>query len=140
MFYTVASAEWSPERVLAPVAARGSLYRSRFEAEAIADGRPTLALALRYDATRGVVLPQGPVARARAGRWSAPAVMDARGGVRVFAAIPAELVRVVGPAEVRVHSGALRLVPRPHLPSKPIPPQGGSGPGLTSRGPVPRRS
>jgi hypothetical protein len=123
MFYTVASAEWSPERALTPVAARGGLYRSRFEAEAIADGRPTLAVALRYDANRGVVLPQGPVARARAGQWSAPAVMDARGSVTVFAAIPAALVRVVGPVEVRSHSGVLRVVPRPHRPSGPDPPR-----------------
>lgn len=115
MLYTIASADWSPGRP--PPLVQGGLFRSRSKAGAIA-GRPTLAVALRYDATRGVVVPEGPVARAEVGSWAAPAVVDVRGGVMVLAAIPAALVRVVGPAEVRADPGALRLFPRPHVTPK----------------------
>ena len=114
MLYAVADVNWSPGTPLPPSSTRGGLYRSRSEAESVAAGRPTLALAVRYDAARGAVFPQGPVARSWASRWSAPAVSDAVGVVTAFGAIPAALVRVAGPAELRCHPGVVHLIPRPH--------------------------
>lgn len=119
MLYTVACAGWQPGSPLTPASSRSGLFRTRSEARAAAEGRPTLAVALRYDPTRGEVAPQGPSARAAAGPWTAPAIVDTEGRVTVLAAIPADLVRMIGPAEVRAHPGILRLFPRPRAAQKP---------------------
>lgn len=127
MLYTVANEGWSQGRPLAPTSARGGLRRSRAEAGAFLAGGPTLAVALRYDGTRGMVVAEGIAARGRNGPWSAPAVVDALGGVTVLTPIPAALVRVIGRPEVRTHPGALRVAPRPHVGAGP--PEGLEAPG-----------
>jgi hypothetical protein len=90
MFYTVASPEWQPGQPLTPPAA---LFRSKAVAESFAPEASTVALAIRFDESRGLVHPQGPVARATASGWSVPAVGNSLGGLTVFGAIPANLVR-----------------------------------------------
>lgn len=115
MLYTIASADWVPGRPLPAGSTRPGLFRWRSEAEAVAAGRPLLAVALRYDPSRGAVVPAGPVARATAGPWAAPAIVGARGDVSVLALIPGSLVREVGQAELRAHPGRLSAVPRFHL-------------------------
>ena len=117
MLYTVARMNWAPGDPLTPTAARVGLRRSRGEARS-ADG-PTLAVALRYDRGRGMVVAEGVSARGPHGPWSAPAVVDAAGVVTVLAEIPAGLVRVVGPPEFRGHSRGLRLVQPPHAVAEP---------------------
>jgi len=114
MLYTIQSADWSTGRPLRPVPNRPVFYRSRAEAERFAAGRPTLAVAVRFDAARGVVVPEGPVARRRTRGWSAPASLDATGAVAVQAAIPGVLVRSNVRAEMRVHPATLNPFPAPH--------------------------
>ncbi len=114
MLYAVASADWSPGRPLTPGGVDG-LYRCRAEADARSGGRPTLALALRHDPSRGVVVPQGQAARDRVGLWAAPAVVMAGGTLTVLQPIPGDLVREVGPAELRAHPGVVRLLRRPYF-------------------------
>ena len=115
MLYAVASEDWSPGHPLTRGFGADGLYRCRSEVDAHADGRPTLALALRFDVSRGVVVPQGQAARSRVGAWAAPAVVGDRGEVTVLADIPDELVRAVGPAEIRAHPGVVRLLRKPHF-------------------------
>ncbi|AGA29520.1 hypothetical protein Sinac_5372 [Singulisphaera acidiphila DSM 18658] len=115
MLYTVASWNWAPGDPLTPAMARGGLNRWRPKSEEIAGGGPALAVALRYDETRGQVVAEGVTARGSCGPWSAPAIVDSVGGVMVLAAIPAALVRVIGTAEIRVHGEAVPAVPRAHL-------------------------
>ena len=91
MFYSVASPDWKPGQPLNPT---GSLlFRTRSEAELFAPEAPTVAVAVRFDPRRCEVVPQGPVASATAGHWSAPAVGNSLGGVSVFGEIPASLAR-----------------------------------------------
>lgn len=115
MLYAVASVDWSPGHPLPSGRRVEGLYRCRAEADARSGGRPTLALALRYDPGRGVVVPQGQAARDRVGLWAAPAVVEPGGAVTVLGPIPGELVREVGPAELRAHPGVVRLLRRPHF-------------------------
>src|SRR3954451_24615070 len=91
MFYGVASPAWKPGQALSP--ADDLLFRTRSEAEAFAPGSMAVAVAVRYDQRWRVVRPQGAAARSTAGPWSAPAVGNSLGGVTVFGAIPAGLVR-----------------------------------------------
>ena len=114
MLYAITNQLWGRGRPLMPAAARGGLFRSRAEARAGAIDGTLVALAVRYDATRGVLTPLGPVASAAAGDWRAPAIVDARGGLTFFGAIPAALVRPVPAAELRADAGRPRPFPRPH--------------------------
>jgi hypothetical protein len=117
MLYTVANMSWTPGDSLTPSMARCGLSRWRPKTEDIAAGCPTLAVALRYDETRGQVVAEGVTARGRSGPWSAPAIVDSAGGVMVLAPIPAALVRVVGTAELRVHPGTRPAGARSHVPA-----------------------
>lgn len=105
MLYAIASADWNPGQPLMPADTRAGLTRTRGGAGGPSSGRATLAVALRYDATRGVVVALPPAAGALAGRWSAPAILDESGGVTVLSPIPAALVRVVGNPRIRIHRG-----------------------------------
>jgi hypothetical protein len=91
MFYSVASPDWKPGQPLTPSGAL--LFRTRSEAESFAPEASAVAVAVRFDARQSMVRPQGPVALATAGDWSAPAVGNMLGGLTVFGAIPANLVR-----------------------------------------------
>jgi hypothetical protein len=91
MFYSVASPDWKPGQPLTPAGAL--LFRTRWEAELFAPEAPTVAVAVRFDPKQCEVRPQGPVASATAGDWSAPAVGNSLGGISVFGTIPASLVR-----------------------------------------------
>lgn len=118
MLYTVANLSWTPGEPLTPSMARCGLSRWRPKSEDVAAGCPILAIALRYDQTRGQVVADGATARGRHGPWSAPAIVDSGGGVMVLAPIPAALVRVIGAAEIRVHPDSARAHPRTHLRSR----------------------
>jgi hypothetical protein len=91
MFYTVASPEWKPGQPMTLSATL--LFRTKAEAESFAPEASTVALAIRFDESRGLVHPHGPVARATAGGWSAPALGNSRGGLTVLGSIPSSLVR-----------------------------------------------
>jgi hypothetical protein len=91
MLYSVASPDWKPGQSLTPTGAL--LFRTKAEAELFAPEAQAVAVAVRFDPRRCEVRPQGPVALATAGPWSAPAVSNSLGGVSVFGAIPASLVR-----------------------------------------------
>ena len=91
MFYSVASPGWTPGQPLTPSGAL--LFRTKTEAEMFAPDASAVAVAVRFDAGRRVVRPQGPVASATAGNWSVPAVGNSLGGVTVFGEIPASLIR-----------------------------------------------
>jgi hypothetical protein len=91
MLYGVAGPGWKPGQELSP--SDDLLFRTRSEAEAFAPGSRAVAVAVRYDQQWRVVRPQGAAARSTAGPWSAPAVGNSLGGVTVFEAIPAGLVR-----------------------------------------------
>ena len=114
MFYTVAHADWLPGRPLSPSPGRPGLSRWRSEVEGLADGRALVAVAVRYDATRGLVVAYGTAPRSRPVSWSAPAIVGARGEVIVLAAVPAELVRSVGPARLRADAAVVPFAPRSH--------------------------
>jgi hypothetical protein len=101
MLYTVADHDWTPGSPLPPSARRAGLYRTRSEAESVAPGRPLLAVAVHFDADRGLITP----AAAAAEDWSAPAFRGASGGVTPLASIPPGLVRPVGTPRLRVHAG-----------------------------------
>lgn len=103
MLYTVAGADWSPGLPLTPAETCAGLFRTREAAGRIAPGRPTLAVALRYDATRGLVVAQPPAARDLPGGWTAPAILNGRGGVTVLATVPSALIRLVGRPRIRMH-------------------------------------
>lgn len=115
MFYAVASPSWTPGEHLTPSMARAGLSRWRPKSGEVATGGPILAVALRYDATRGLVVAEGPEARGVVGPWSAPAIVDQTGSVMVLAPIPPALVRVVGTADIRVHPDSARTLPRAHV-------------------------
>lgn len=123
MLYAVACADWSPGSPLTPAMTRARLFRTRAEPANIAPGHPILAVAARYDSTRGEVIAQKPAARGLDGPWSAPAILDGTGGLTVLAPIPAALVRELGPSKIRVHPGTLGSMPGPHdvssLPRRP---------------------
>jgi hypothetical protein len=91
MFHCVASPDWTPGRPLAPAGCL--LFRSRAEAAQFAPGLAVVAVAVRFDGRRGLVRPRGSVGSETAGSWSARAVENALGGLTVFEAIPATLVR-----------------------------------------------
>lgn len=114
MLYTVARSDWSAGRPLREDPAGTRFFRSRVEAEAFAEGRGTLAVAVRYDPWRGEVVHEGAVARERAGGWSARAVEGPAGALTVLGVIPGVLVRRNGRAEVRVHPGVWLRERRPH--------------------------
>ncbi len=115
MLYTVADANWSPGRPLPPLGARAGFYRMRASAVTIAAGRPVLAAAIRYDSLRGRVLAHGAGLDDQGGSWVAPATMNDLGAVTVLAPVPAGLVREIGPAEIRLHSGNFSVFPRSHV-------------------------
>jgi hypothetical protein len=115
MLYTVADVNWSPGRPLPPLGARAGFHRMRASAVSIAGGRPVLAAAIWYDSLRGRVVAHGTRLGGRGGSWAAPATMNALGAVTVLAPIPAGLVREIGPAEIRSHSGHLSVFPRSHV-------------------------
>jgi len=91
MFYGVVSPGWTNGQPLSPSGAL--LFRTRSEAESFAPEASAVAVAVRFDPSRQVVRPQGPVASASARDWSVPAVGNSLGGVTVFGAIPAALIR-----------------------------------------------
>jgi len=113
MFYATAPEGWSPGHPLPPTPARAGLFPTR---SAVGD-RATLAVALRYDPARGLVVAQGAAARGPDGPWSAPAVVDAWGGVSALAPIPPSLLRVLGAPELRAHPRVRSSPPRPFLTS-----------------------
>ncbi len=104
MLYTIASEQWSADRPLTPTQTRVGLYRTRDEAGKLAGGKPTLAVAVRYDATRGTVVATSPTSlRLTGGTWSAPAFVNDSGGVVALCPIPPDLVRRIGPPRLQVH-------------------------------------
>ena len=114
MLYTIASEQWSAETALTPAQARVGLYRTRAEAGKVADGQPTLAVAVRYDETRGTVVATPPASlRLTGGDWSAPAFVNDSGGVVPLCPIPPALVKFVGPPRFRVHRPEPAVVPVP---------------------------
>ncbi len=114
MLYTVADVNWDPRRPLPPLAARAGFYRMRASAVTIADGRPVLAAAIRYDSLRGRVVAHGGEHEVQGGPWVAPATMNDLGAVTVLAPVPADLIREIGPAEIRLDRGSLSVFPRSH--------------------------
>lgn len=115
MLYTIADANWSPERPLPPLGARAGFYRMRASVVSLAAGRPVLAAAIRYDSLRGRVIAHRAGRDDPGGPWMAPATMNDLGAVTVLAPVPADLVREIGPAEIRLHSGSFPVFPRSHL-------------------------
>lgn len=91
MFFSVASPDWKPGQPMAPTGAL--LFRSRSEAQDFAPEAQVVAVAVRHNAAAGVVVARECAALA-GGSWSSRAVGNALGGVTVFGAIPAPLVRV----------------------------------------------
>ena len=114
MLYTIAHADWTPGRPLCPSPGRRGLSRWRSQVEDLADGRPLVAVAVRYDATRGLVVAYGTAPRSRSVSWSAPAFVGEGGEVIVLAAVPAELVRPVGATRLRADVAVVPFAPRPH--------------------------
>lgn len=114
MLYAVACADWSPGSPLIPRMTRSRLFRTRAEARKVAPDHPMLAVAVTYDPTRGEVVARMPAARGLDGPWSAPAILDAAGGLIVLVPIPAALVRGLGPTSIRVHRGSDEIA-RSHL-------------------------
>ena len=115
MLYTIADPESSTGRPLQAIPAGAPLFRRRSEVESAAGPRPKLAVAVRYDVARGALVPEGPVARSLVGPWTVAAAVDDRGVVTPLGAIPAGLVRVIGPAEVRAHPKVSPSPGRPHV-------------------------
>jgi hypothetical protein len=116
MMFTIATKDWSPGRPLSPSHEGVGLFGTRAEVESKVGGGTTVAVAVRYDATRGTLRAHGPAAVALVGSsWTAPAILDTVGGVTAFAPIPAELVRAASPSHWQAHAGKSRLIPRPHL-------------------------
>ncbi len=107
MLYTAASEQWSADSPLTPAQSRVGLFRTRDEAGklALAEGQPTLAVAVRYDATRATIVATTPASlRLDGGSWSAPAFLNDSGGVVPLCPIPPALVKRVGPPRFRVHA------------------------------------
>ena len=114
MLYTIANDQWTADNALTPAQARAGLFRTRDEAAHVADGLPTLAVAVRYDETRGTVVAVPPASlRLDEGDWSAPAFVNESGGVVPLCPIPPALVKRVGPPRFRVHSPESSAVPTP---------------------------
>ncbi len=132
MLYTVADANWSLGRPVPPLGARAGFHRMRSSAVTIAAGRPVLAAAIRYDSLRGRVVAHGAGHGGRGGPWAAPATMNDLGAVTVLAPVPADLVRVIGPAELRLHSGNFPVFPRSHV-RAPCAPEAGRRPDAGTR-------
>lgn len=105
MLFTVASEGWAPGLPLTPAETRVGLFRTRDAAGRVAAGRPTLAVCLRYHPDRGTVTAQPPADRAGTRGWAVQAIEDASGGVTVLGTIPGSLIRLVGPARIRIHAG-----------------------------------
>ena len=114
MLYTIASEQWSADRPLSPTQTRVGLFRTRDEARQVAEEKATLAVAVRYDATRGTVVATAPAAyRLEGGAWSAPAFVKEDGGVVALCPIPPALVRQIGPPRFQIHRGEASAVPPP---------------------------
>ena len=114
MLYTIANDQWTAENALTPSQARFGLFRTRDEAGKMAEGKPTLAVAVRYDETRGTVVATPPGSlRLDEGDWSAPAFVNESGGIMPLCPIPPALVKSVGPPQFRVHSPEASAVPTP---------------------------
>ena len=114
MLYTIVNEPWTAESALTPSQARAGLFRTRDEARRLAEGKPTLAVAVRYDETRGTVVATPPASlRLSVGEWSAPAFLNESGGIVPLCPIPPALVKSVGPPRFRVHSPEASAVPTP---------------------------
>ena len=114
MLYTIASEQWTEDRPLTPAQTRVGLFRTRDEARQAAAERATLAVAVRYDATRGTVVATAPAAaRLEGGTWSAPAFVKDDGGVVALCPIPPALVKQIGPPRFQIHRGESSAVPAP---------------------------
>jgi hypothetical protein len=99
MFYGVASPDWRPGH---PLSLSGALlFRSILEAKSFAPEASSVAVAVRFDARRNEVRPEGQAASTPLGSWSAPAVGNSLGGVIVFGPIPAALVRPTVESEAK---------------------------------------
>jgi len=110
MLYAIACPRWEPGLPFMPASARGGLFRTRAEARQVVGEGPMVALAVRYDEERGILVPQGPVAAGRAPGWYAPAIVNAPGGLTAFGAIPIPLVRLVPKAEIRAEVGTMQTL------------------------------
>ena len=114
MLYTTASEQWTANRPLTPAQTRLGLYRTRDEARQCAEGRPTLAVAVRYDSVRGTVVATPPASlRLDGAPWSAPAFLNDAGGIVALCPIPPALVKRVGPPRFQIHSPEPTAVPAP---------------------------
>ena len=71
MLYTVANEAWAPGSPLPSSPRRVGLYRTRGEALSVAPGGRLLAVALLYDARRGVVA----ATDGKPDAWTAPAIV-----------------------------------------------------------------
>ena len=118
MLYAIACPRWEPGDPFLPASARGGLFRTRAEARGAVGAGPMVALAVRYDEARGMLVPQGPVAAGRAPGWLAPAIVNDLGGLTAFGAIPIPLVREIPPAEIRADAGTLRPLLQLHRPPR----------------------
>ena len=117
MLYTTANEQWSADRPLTPAQTRTGLYRTRDEAGKVAEDRPTLAVAVRYDATRGTVVATAPAAfRLVGGSWSAPAFVNDDGGIVALCPIPSALIKKIGPPRFQIHRGESFAIPAPSEP------------------------
>lgn len=112
MFYTVANPSWERGSSLPPAMVRVGLSRSRPLANQRTVGGAILAVSIRYDRTRGVVVAEGTHSRGQFGPWSSPAIVDMEGRVMVLACIPAALVREVESPEIRLHAASSMPGPR----------------------------
>lgn len=122
MLYTIASEQWSANCPLTPAQTRVGLFRTRDEAGKLAEGKPTLAVAVRYDATRGTVVATSPASfRLAGGNWSAPAFLNDCGGIVALCPIPPALVKQVGPCRLHIHPAQPTAVP-PRGSQAPLPP------------------
>ncbi len=115
MLYTVAGAEWSPASSQDLMDSRQVFYRTRSAVLRVARGRPTLGVALRFDAGRGMVFSQGHAPRGAAAEWTAPALSDQDGRVTILASIPGFLVRSIDPPTLRIHPGTVGQARRPRI-------------------------
>ena len=114
MLYTVSESDRSQDLPLISQAPRRVFHRTRAAVKKVAPGRPILAVALSYDATRGEVFARGRSVRGGSPSWTAPALVDRAGGVTVLAPVPAALVRAIEMPSIRVHIGS-GAIPRPRL-------------------------
>ncbi|WP_435007667.1 hypothetical protein P12x_004931 [Tundrisphaera lichenicola] len=105
MLHTVATEGWNPGSPLPAIDTMAGLYRTRREAESIAHGRRLLAVSVRFDAGRGMVVSTAPTDSGPDGEWTSPAIVGNSGGVTVLGAIPSSLVRLIGSPSIHLHPG-----------------------------------